>query len=427
MSTTMNSRRQPFKKPAIVLIFGYGAFSLLFAVLLGWLTDPREDVQSIDTDTFSESAIGHGALADLLDDQGYWTRISRWESGKEARFASLLILAEPHVMAGGDEELLRKMQTTLANSPQTLLVLPKRDGLPSDNSWEENWIGAVMHVPEYDVQLVLDTAKITTTPKRVWRPASELSWSSSDATLGTTPNMPDMQLLRPSAKLEPLIWNEQGILFARVKDGGSSGGELYVLSDPDIIANHGLHEVENATLAINIIERARRPRGRIVIDEVLHGHEQIPTLWQQLLRFPMVLGTAQVALLLFFAIWAGVLRFGPARRERESYAAGKRFFIDNTAELLTLGGHSAYMLERYVWMVLTEVAFKLNAPSQLERSQMVIWLQQQADRKGVEIDLHKLTQTAMILTVEEKRVRPQKLLAMARQTYHFHKAMLDES
>ncbi|MEC9442783.1 MAG: DUF4350 domain-containing protein [Myxococcota bacterium] len=423
----MNERRQPFKKPALVLIFGYGAVSLLFAVLLGWLTDPRADVKSIDTDTFSKSAIGHGALADLLDDQGYWTKISRWESGDEARFASLLILAEPHVMRGGDKELHKKMRATLAASPQTLLVLPKRDGLPSDNSWEEEWIGAVMHVPEYDVQLVLDMAKITTTPKRVWKDASEVQWNASSTALGTTPNMPDMQLLRQSAKLEPLIWNEHGILFARVKDGGSSGGELYVLSDPDIIANHGLHEPENATLAINIIERARRARGRIVIDEVLHGHEQIPTLWQQLLRFPMVLGTAQVAILLFFILWAGVLRFGPARREEEVHRPGKRFFIDNTAELLTLGGHSTYMLERYVWMMLGEVAFKLNAPSHLEKTQLVVWLQQQADRKGVEIDLHKLTQTVMIMTVEEKRVRPQRLLVLARQTYRFHKAMIDES
>ena len=419
-----NERRQPFSRRALVLILGYGVISLLFSVLLAWMSDAREEPGSIDTDTFSESAIGHKAMLKLLKERGYWARASRWESGDAARHAGLLVVAEPHVMLGGDEQVASALRAMLASSPRTLLVLPKRDGFQDD--FVPTWIGSVVHVPEYDVQHVLDQARVTTTPVRVWRSGEALEWESAQQALSASPLMPDVQLLRPSAKLEPLIWAPQGVLFARVRDGGASGGELFVLSDPDILANHGLHRASNAELALGIVEHSRTS-GRILFDEVLHGHEQPPTLWQQLLEFPLVLGTTQVFLLLFFALWAGMVRFGPVQREARVHAAGKGFFIENTAELLTVGNHSAYTLERYVWMMLHELGFKLNAPAHLSRAELVVWLQEQADARGVEIELERITRRAEVLSIEARRLRPQRVLDLSMQLYRFREAMIDES
>lgn len=419
-------RRAPFSRAALVILFTVGALSLLGAVALGWVTDPSKQVESVDTDTFSKSAIGHMALRELIDEApGVRARVSRYKTHEELGWASALLLAEPHLMVNGDEELAGKMREMLRASPSTLLVLPKRDGL--QDRFEEEWVGAVFFVPSYDVQLVLDTAKVNTQPLRTWRPSDEMVWRAAAPALEHTPQMPDVQLMRPAAQLEPLISTDQGVLFARVKSGHAGGGELFVLSDPDILANHGLHRGENAALALAILSRVRGDRaGAIVIDEVLHGLRRIPTLYEQLLRFPLVLGTIQVALLLLFGVWAGLGRFGPPRRAPVGFAAGKEFFIDHTAELLTLGKHSGYSVERYLWMVLDDLTHQLNAPRNLSRPDRVAWLQSLATARGLEVDLDAMVRRAVI-AANGDRARPRQLVALALDIYRFRKDMIDES
>ena len=59
--------RPLFSRRAIWFIFGFGGLTLVLTVLLMVFTDAREEVKSIDTDTYSMSAIGHVALHNVLE------------------------------------------------------------------------------------------------------------------------------------------------------------------------------------------------------------------------------------------------------------------------------------------------------------------------------------------------------------------------
>lgn len=418
-------RRSPFRKRTLVLILIFGVGSLLFSVGLGWVTDEREQVESIDTDTFSTSAIGHQALLRLSrSDAALDVEISRYKTRERAARGAGLILAEPHLMKGGDEELGRRARQMLASSPNTLLVLPKRDGVQDD--LEKDWVGAVFFVPEYDVRHVLEQAGLgAIVPRRTFTHSNQMSWRALAPKLAHTPTIPDVQLLPPSPMLRPLIETDQGTLLAEAVGPSAAGGRLLVLSDPDVLANHGLHEGENAALTLAILRHLRQDRrGELVLDEITHGWRLVPSLYDQLLRFPLVLATAQVALLILLMVWAGIGRFGPPRRSEAGLAPGKDFFIDHTAELLTFGGHSSHTAERYVWMVLRDLSAALHAPGRLSRPELVEWLQGQADQRGVSIDLEEVARQAARLASRDKKARAQKLLALALKLYRFRRDML---
>ncbi len=420
--------RPLFPRWALFIIFGLGTCSLIFAFALGWVTDDGPTVESADTDTFSASAIGHAAMEEVLD-MYYWTVVSRWKSHDALLFGEgLTILAEPHVMRGGDPELDAKFQETLANAGPTLLVLPKRDGLP--HSFDEDGepiagdIAAQFFVPRYDIQHVLITAGVDARVTRTFAASEEMPWRAQVPALDVAPTLKEVQLMEASPQLEPLIATEQGVLLAKAS-GARAGDALYILSDPDLLANHGLNKGENARLLLEIVRHIKGSDwGFVVIDEVMHGHEAMPSLWQQLLRFPFILGTLQVLLLLGFAIWAGAMRFGPPREEEEAIAPGKAVLIENTAELLTFGGHTGYSAERYVWMVLRDTAANLNAPPTLTDQELVEWLQAEADVRGVDIRLKEVAHRTIHLSVEDKSAKPKDLLKLARKVHAFREEML---
>src|SRR6185436_16030104 len=111
--------------------------------------------------------------------------------------------------------------------------------------------------------------------------------------------------------------------------------------------NHGLARGDNAAIALAAIEAERPVGGVVVVDETLHGHVAAPSLWRELFDFPLSLATLSVLLALAFLLWAAMGRFGKPRPDTRPLGAGKRYLIDNTAELTRHGGHAAHALERY--------------------------------------------------------------------------------
>lgn len=423
----MSTPQRPlFGKFSLFLIFVVGLGSLVFAVALGWVSDPRDEVESIDTDTFSISALGHKAFFELLEKQKIDVVRARYKSHEEVGERDLLVIAEPHVMVGDEDESPGKeLREYVHKAPRVLLVLPKRDGLK--DVYDKEWIGAVFDVPEYDIQYALDLAGVASQPVRTHRHADEMTFSSTVAAPVGEVVIPSVQLIKPGPGISPLIWTDHGILFARVESSVAKR-PVYLLADPDLFANHGLHRDVNAQVVMSILTEARGAQpGKVVFDEVLHGHKKIPSLWERLLDFPFVLATVQVLILLLFVLWAGIMRFGPPAREGAARAPGKAFFIDNTAELLTFGGHSAHTVERYVWMVLYDLAAELNAPPRMTQVEVLDWLQHMADRRGVEIKLKVLCARAGAMADGTQRSNPKKLLGLALTIYRFKRKMLHES
>src|SRR5262249_26867071 len=119
------------------------------------------------------------------------------------------------------------------------------------------------------------------------------------------------------------------------------------LADPDALSNYGLARADNAAFALAAAGEAGAPERTLVVDETLHGHESVPSLWRELFQFPLVLALVQGLFAVGAWLWAGLPRFGAPLAETAPLAAGKSVLIENTASLLGTGGHTAHVLARH--------------------------------------------------------------------------------
>jgi hypothetical protein len=237
------------------------------------------------------------------------------------------------------------------------------------------------------------------------------------------PTLQQAQLLTPNgdSRLEPLIACADGWLLAVRED--AQGGRLVVLSDPDVLANHGLGDGDNAVVAWEVLGLAREPGQAVVLDETLHGHERVPSLWRELFTFPLAVASVQGLLIVGFLVWAGLGRFGAPLPPAASLAAGKGVLVDNTAALLRVGGHSAYTLARYLESLKYEVARTLHAPAGAPPAELRDRLRRLGRRKRVTEDLAAL-ETAVARLRDGAAPPPAVVLAVARRVHRWRQEML---
>jgi hypothetical protein len=207
-----------------------------------------------------------------------------------------------------------------------------------------------------------------------------------------------VQVLPADAVEERLVWCDQGVLIGRVD-------EIWVVSDPDLIENHGLSLSDNADLAVALLRELRRS-GALMFDEMIHGHRRDPGFWQALGRFPLVLVPAHLLLLLAFTLWIARGRFGRPLAVPPAIEPGKAFLVDNIAALLRRGGEPGPSLRRYGRNRVRRAAELLHAPRALADDECRRWLlrrlepdrraelEQLLERAREELPPHRVVQVA---------------------------------
>lgn len=184
---------------------------------------------------------------------------------------------------------------------------------------------------------------------------------------------------------KPELAVDAGVLLARCR-WPQSGFDSFVLSDPDLLNNHGLTLGENATLAVALIRRLSgaaddgeknmratplpAAERRIYIDT---EGENLATWYDydderraydrdalDLARFfapPFTALWAMLLIVLGIAFWRGSLRFGPARPAAlDTPEQSKTAAIATNARLLRIAGHDARMVADLVQANLTDLA-----------------------------------------------------------------------
>jgi hypothetical protein len=198
-------------------------------------------------------------------------------------------------------------------------------------------------------------------------------------------------------------------------------GDLWVLTDPDVLNNAGLRSGENAQFVVALIDQLR-DGGPVVFDETSHGYQQSTSLLGLLFRFPLVLATLQIALCIVLVIWAALVRFGPRRAAPPPIAPGKEFLIRNTATLLQFGGHHGEALRRYLTATVQHVRHALNAPHGLSHAALIEWLERIRVVRAGTINLHDLERA-----VNSEKLSPQRVLELAAQVHRWRSEMMHES
>jgi hypothetical protein len=138
----------------------------------------------------------------------------------------------------------------------------------------------------------------------------------------------------------------------------SGGGEkIYVLSDPDLLNNHGLILGDNARIAARLLPELAGEH-RIIIDysdeNWLTEPEQVierERTWDDLKRLfepPFLALWAGAGLLLALAIWRGGIRSGPVAHPQTGLGTGKRTANRVRARLMRLTDQDGALLSDFI-------------------------------------------------------------------------------
>ncbi|MEZ4288980.1 MAG: hypothetical protein R3E53_00040 [Myxococcota bacterium] len=370
--------------------------------------------ESAGADGQSVSAIGHHLFVEYLRERGWTVEKSRTRTAARLRDDSLLVLAEPRLDAD-DEEGARRLVEMIENAGSTLLVLGKREGLPDS---ERRYLRQAVSLRPEVILRPLEALGITAELTHPLRSSEAPEWSI--VLLGHRPRIDDLQLLR-SSEIEPIVATEEGILLGRVLD--LRFPNLYVLSDPDPIATHGLVDPDNALFVEAALREAARGDVRVVVDETCHGLEVPETFWEALLSFPLVLILLTLALVVAAALWANAGAWGTLRPLDFGRRRGKHELLDNTAELLAHGGHDRLAIKRQLAFARQDVARALHAPRQLDRARRRAWLENAARSRGLLDELEALEAETVPRAGARDSMRRDNL-ALARRIHDWKEKMI---
>lgn len=303
---------------------------------------------------YSKSALGHAAFYRLLETTGVPVAVSEAGSGAHLAAGSVLVIAEPRA----DETTLQEVRAMLS-AETVLLVLPKRVGKADPK--HPNWVARDQLVPAQAAARVLHLVD----------PAAVVARGGAAGLPADGPSLRAVQLIR-SRSIRPLLAAGDGILIGERRAGGR---RLVLLSDPDLIANHGLARGNNAAIAVTLIENLRAGReGAVIFDEFVHGFS--PRAFHMLgilFQFPFVLVTLQMGLAAALLAWAAAGRFGRPVAAAPPIAAGRRSLIEAGARLLDRWGQADSLAERYFEAMVRDAGRELRAPRGLDVPDLLAW------------------------------------------------------
>lgn len=178
---------------------------------------------------------------------------------------------------------------------------------------------------------------------------------------------------------EPVLGRAEAMILARCPLPGSGNGHsrrpdhFWLLSDPDLMNNHGLAFGGNAALALEVVAAAAGG-GPVVLDLTDHvatitaedeaGHERS---WQDIARlFGWPFGAVWIAFgaLAALVLWRALVRYGPVEGGDDDgpHRASREVSIDAKARLLRLADHDTELLRMHVAARLHGLAAELFGP-----------------------------------------------------------------
>ncbi|GAB2186756.1 hypothetical protein [Roseibium sp. LAB1] len=173
----------------------------------------------------------------------------------------------------------------------------------------------------------------------------------------------------------PIVGDTGAMLLADcplAQTGDGDEERILVLSDPDLINNHGLRLGDNARIALDVLTEKAGTRN-IVIDYSRSSWLRDPVTepkrertWEDLLRFlgpPFLTLWLGTALLLGLALWRGFIRYGAIRDEETGPGAGKDLAVRARARLMRLSGQDGALVREYATARISATASALFGPA----------------------------------------------------------------
>lgn len=390
------------------------AVALAFACSLYFMArgggSEQNSIDGSGSNTFSRSAIGYAGIAETLQRLGRPVVKSRYGSLAKLHTGSVLVIAEPRPSA-------RLQVSALLDAKTALLILPKWRGKPSRQ--HPGWIADATLQSELESSVTL---WLNVPQGEVVRQPAVDSWSEN--ALGVVPDIADPVQLMRSERLRPIVATEGGMLVGEIRN---KDRRLWILSDPDVMTNHGIGRKDNAAFSVALINALAPGGGTVVFDETVHGYLARPESPFKLLvdlESPFISVTAQAVLAVALLLWAAVVRFGAPAPAPPALDAGKRGLIRNAAKLIDFAGYRRVFVRRYVDATMRDVARQLHAPRGLSEAGLVDWLRRVGQVRAVELDCGALLARARELE-HGRRGDLTPLIAVVRDIYRWKREIID--
>jgi hypothetical protein len=326
-----------FPKRRMRWLVGLAIFGFLGALFVNIIKDDS-GVPAPGATPQSESAIGQKAFVTFLETMDVQTGFSFGEMLSFVGVDQLTMLIEPDPAAISFQDLPRRM-----DAKTVLLVLPKwKETADKD---KPRWISQAGLMERAAVR---EMANAVVAGVDIIRLGTPVNFNRND--YRNAPTLKRPQLMR-SARLKPIIAAPEGILLGSIKRGRST---IYVLSDPDLLNNHGLDNGNNGQLILGIVNRLRGDGG-ISIDYGIYRNIGAKSMWRRLVEPPLVGITAVLFLSILLLLWHTSTRFGQPLSVPLPLERGKLALITNSAALFQTREHSYDLLEKYLDQQLNEI------------------------------------------------------------------------
>jgi hypothetical protein len=353
MSAGETSARAPDQQvfaPAVAAaLVVVGALSVLFYVVFAAYAPDVSGENDGRANALSRSAVGFAGLAEFLRELDVPVLISRGLSPGEFAKASLIILAP----STGDTktEIL-----AVTDKEPKLIVLPK--WIVARDELRAGWVRKVRQYDESDIEksLLSSLAPESGLGHRTDTAPVHLR-NGLNATDSTTGPIDSLQTIEGPNLVGYITMEEGPAVVSRVADS-----QIYVLSDPDLLNTHGLHDLDTARTAASIIQSLRANDGPVILDVTLNGYRRSPN-FLRLIFEPPLLGATLCAL--FAALLLGVraaVRFGAADESGRAFAFGKQALADNSAALIAMAHREHRIVLRYAAAMRRRVARAVGVP-----------------------------------------------------------------
>jgi hypothetical protein len=331
--------------------------------------------KTIGPSAYSRSAIGYAGLAELIGRAGIKVVKVRNGGIDTSAAGKLLVVGDPR--AASEEQ----GRYAFGNADRVLVIMPKWYGYPSSS--HSGWISDADRLPAGLGDQVIRKAGATGRTARVERPEN---WTTN--MLGLAPELSSQVQVIEDTNLRPVLAAGGRVVVGERVDRNQ---RIWIVSDPDMLANHGLFSGRNAEFAIRLINALRPARGEVMFNELVAG-DGAPSVnaLTLMLQFPFVIVTIQLLAASAFLLWAAMPRFGLPLPAPDMLAAGKQRLIQNAAILLSHSRHPEIIIVSYVRSSIRGVARELRAPPGLEWRRMIDWLTRVGESRGVAVDFPNL-------------------------------------
>ncbi|MBU1378493.1 MAG: hypothetical protein KKE02_21235 [Alphaproteobacteria bacterium] len=189
---------------------------------------------------------------------------------------------------------------------------------------------------------------------------------------------------------------------------------IWVLSDPDLLNNHGLASRDTARVGALILETATAGERPILFDVTLNGFERGRGMARLMLEPPWLAATLIAAAAGILMGLHALARFGQPRRTGRAFALGARALVDNSADLVRMARKEHELAPAYAALTRTLVARAAGGHTAEEH-----WLDDLARRRGAAAPSELAAEADTIKTRDE-------LTAVARKLYDWRGEMTRE-